>query len=124
MRLEAIRCPLTPPTHPPGSPVVLAVKQRLEGIRKEYADLDTVWFMAGSLFNKYPSPPTETFSFDVFKCVWGYRAGIGVWKYVCGGDDQGFHQCVCVCGRMIRASPPLWPCGPPFSSPSLSPFAC
>lgn len=35
-----------------GSPVVAAVRERLAGIRKEYEELDTVWFMAGSLFNK------------------------------------------------------------------------
>ena len=35
-----------------GSPVVAAVRERLAGIRKEYDELDTVWFMAGSLFNK------------------------------------------------------------------------
>lgn len=48
----------TPPhTHPSdsptqGSPVVGAVRQRLAGIEKEYQELDGVWFMAGSLFNK------------------------------------------------------------------------
>lgn len=36
-----------------GSPVVAAVKARLDGIQKEYQELDTVWFMAGSLFNRY-----------------------------------------------------------------------
>jgi histone-lysine N-methyltransferase SETD3 len=35
-----------------GSPVVAAVRQRLAGIEKEYNELDAVWFMAGSLFNK------------------------------------------------------------------------
>ncbi len=35
-----------------GSPVVSAVRQRLAGIEKEYNELDAVWFMAGSLFNK------------------------------------------------------------------------
>lgn len=35
-----------------GSPVVAAVRQRLAGIQKEYNELDGVWFMAGSLFNR------------------------------------------------------------------------
>ncbi|KXZ43296.1 hypothetical protein GPECTOR_95g685 [Gonium pectorale] len=51
-----------------GSPLLPAVRGRLAGIRKEYEALDTVWFMAGSLFNKYPFDlPTETFSFELFK---------------------------------------------------------
>lgn len=51
-----------------GSPVVAAVTQRLEGMRKEYEALDGVWFMAGSLFNKYPFDlPTEAFSFERFR---------------------------------------------------------
>lgn len=51
-----------------GSPVVQAVKERLQGIEKEYKELDTVWFMAGSLFNNYPFDiPTEAFKFELFK---------------------------------------------------------
>ncbi|GLC60161.1 hypothetical protein PLESTB_001580500 [Pleodorina starrii] len=51
-----------------GSPLLPAVRQRQSGIRKEYEALDTVWFMAGSLFNKYPFDlPTETFTFDRFQ---------------------------------------------------------
>ncbi|GFR44785.1 hypothetical protein Agub_g6117, partial [Astrephomene gubernaculifera] len=51
-----------------GSPLLPAVRQRLAGIRKEFEALDTVWFMAGSLFNKYPfNLPTETFTFEHFK---------------------------------------------------------
>jgi hypothetical protein len=38
---------------PQGSPVVAAVRARLAGIEKEYNELDGVWFMAGSLFNKW-----------------------------------------------------------------------
>lgn len=50
-----------------GSPVVDEIKSRLEGIRKEYEELDTVWFMTSSLFRDYPFEiPTEQFSFDVF----------------------------------------------------------
>ena len=30
-----------------GSPVVAMVKERLKGIEREYAELDTVWYMAG-----------------------------------------------------------------------------
>ena len=45
--------PHTTPAAPPvGSPVVDAVRQRLQGMREEYEALDGVWFMAGSLFNK------------------------------------------------------------------------
>jgi hypothetical protein len=33
--------------------VVAAVRARLAGIEKEYNELDGVWFMAGSLFNKW-----------------------------------------------------------------------
>uniref|UniRef100_A0A383VYM3 Rubisco LSMT substrate-binding domain-containing protein n=1 Tax=Tetradesmus obliquus TaxID=3088 RepID=A0A383VYM3_TETOB len=51
-----------------GSPVVAAVRARLAGIEKEYNELDGVWFMAGSLFNKYPFDiPTEAFPFVRFK---------------------------------------------------------
>ena len=38
-----------------------------QGIEKEYDELDTVWFMAGSLFRNYPfQPPSEAFSFPLF----------------------------------------------------------
>ena len=48
--------------------MVQAVQERLNGIEKEYQELDTVWFMAGSLFNRYPFDiPTEAFSFKLFK---------------------------------------------------------
>ncbi|XP_076949618.1 uncharacterized protein LOC143622313 [Bidens hawaiensis] len=51
-----------------GSPVKDEVVERAEGIRKEYNELDTVWFMAGSLFQQYPFDiPTEAFSFEIFK---------------------------------------------------------
>jgi hypothetical protein len=34
----------------------------------EFETLDTVWFMSGSLFNKYPyDVPTEAFSFEIFR---------------------------------------------------------
>ncbi|KAG2486389.1 hypothetical protein HYH03_014967 [Edaphochlamys debaryana] len=50
-----------------GSPLVGATRGRLASLRKEYEALDTVWFMAGSLFNKYPfEVPTEAFSFERF----------------------------------------------------------
>lgn len=32
------------------------VLERLAGIKREYEELDTVWFMAGSLFKVFPSP--------------------------------------------------------------------
>lgn len=50
-----------------GSPVIGQIKQRLKGIEKEYQELDTVWFMAGSLFKNYPFEiPTEQFSLELF----------------------------------------------------------
>lgn len=51
-----------------GSPMKEVVSGRLEGIRREYGELDTVWFMAGSLFQQYPFDiPTEAFPFEIFK---------------------------------------------------------
>ncbi|KMS95496.1 hypothetical protein BVRB_007680 [Beta vulgaris subsp. vulgaris] len=51
-----------------GSPVLAEILGRAEGIKKEYNELDTVWFMAGSLFQQYPYDiPTEAFSFEIFK---------------------------------------------------------
>ena len=39
----------------------------MQGIEKEYNELDTVWFMAGSLFKNYPyDVPTEAFSLELF----------------------------------------------------------
>lgn len=39
----------------------------MQGIEKEYNELDTVWFMAGSLFKNYPyDVPTEAFSLPLF----------------------------------------------------------
>ena len=39
----------------------------VQGIEKEYNELDTVWFMAGSLFKNYPyDVPTEAFSLPLF----------------------------------------------------------
>ena len=49
-----------------------------QGIEKEYAELDTVWFMAGSLFKSYPyDVPTEAFSLDLFRQV---LAASGSWR--------------------------------------------
>ncbi|KAF7801662.1 ribulose-1,5 bisphosphate carboxylase/oxygenase large subunit N-methyltransferase, chloroplastic-like [Senna tora] len=51
-----------------GSPTRAEVLERAEGIKREYNELDTVWFMAGSLFQQYPFDiPTEAFSFEIFK---------------------------------------------------------
>eukprot|EP00262_Sarcandra_glabra_P004567 TRINITY_DN1565_c0_g1_i6.p1 TRINITY_DN1565_c0_g1~~TRINITY_DN1565_c0_g1_i6.p1 ORF type:complete len:514 (-),score=73.50 TRINITY_DN1565_c0_g1_i6:494-2035(-) len=51
-----------------GSPTKAEVLERDEGIKREYNELDTVWFMAGSLFQQYPFDiPTEAFSFEIFK---------------------------------------------------------
>ncbi|PIM99687.1 N-methyltransferase [Handroanthus impetiginosus] len=51
-----------------GSPTKAEVLGRSEGIKREYNELDTVWFMAGSLFQQYPYDiPTEAFPFEIFK---------------------------------------------------------
>ncbi|XP_022774285.1 histone-lysine N-methyltransferase setd3-like isoform X1 [Durio zibethinus] len=51
-----------------GSPTKAEVLERAEGIKREYNELDTVWFMAGSLFQQYPYDiPTEVFPFEIFK---------------------------------------------------------
>ncbi|XP_050233833.1 ribulose-1,5 bisphosphate carboxylase/oxygenase large subunit N-methyltransferase, chloroplastic [Mercurialis annua] len=51
-----------------GSPTKAEVIERRDGIKREYDELDTVWFMAGSLFQQYPYDiPTEAFSFEIFK---------------------------------------------------------
>ncbi|KAF8378131.1 hypothetical protein HHK36_029468 [Tetracentron sinense] len=51
-----------------GSPTKAEVSERAEGIKREYNELDTVWFMAGSLFQQYPYDiPTEAFPFEIFK---------------------------------------------------------
>lgn len=51
-----------------GSPTKVEVLERAEGIKREYNELDTVWFMAGSLFQQYPYDiPTEAFPFEIFK---------------------------------------------------------
>lgn len=51
-----------------GSPTRAEVLGREEGIKREYNELDTVWFMAGSLFKQYPFDiPTEAFPYKIFK---------------------------------------------------------
>ncbi|KDP46324.1 hypothetical protein JCGZ_10164 [Jatropha curcas] len=51
-----------------GSPTKAEILERADGIRREYDELDTVWFMAGSLFQQYPYDiPTEAFPFEIFK---------------------------------------------------------
>jgi len=51
-----------------GSPMKEIVLERNSGIKREYEELDTVWFMAGSLFKQYPYDiPTEAFPFEIFK---------------------------------------------------------
>ncbi|GMH40672.1 hypothetical protein BSKO_08576 [Bryopsis sp. KO-2023] len=50
-----------------GSPLLPELKSRVEGIKKEYQECDTVWYLAGSLFDKYPYDiPTEAFSEQLF----------------------------------------------------------
>jgi hypothetical protein len=42
----------------------------VQGIEKEYGELDTVWFMAGSLFRNYPyDTPTDAFPLKLFREV-------------------------------------------------------
>jgi hypothetical protein len=42
--------------------------QQKPAITQGMQALDTVWFMSGSLFNKYPyDVPTEAFSFTIFR---------------------------------------------------------
>ena len=36
-----------------GSPVIGQIKERIKGIRKESEELDTVWYMSGSLFSNH-----------------------------------------------------------------------
>ncbi|GMH15025.1 hypothetical protein Nepgr_016866 [Nepenthes gracilis] len=51
-----------------GSPTKAELLERAGGIKREYDELDTVWFMAGSLFQQYPYDiPTEAFPFEIFK---------------------------------------------------------
>ncbi|KAL5080597.1 hypothetical protein RYX36_009018 [Vicia faba] len=51
-----------------GSPLKDEIVKRIEEIRKEYNELDLVWFMSGSLFQQYPYDiPTEAFPFEIFK---------------------------------------------------------
>jgi hypothetical protein len=51
-----------------GSSAVTAWKERMASLQEEFEGLDTVWFMSGSLFSKYPyDVPTEAFSFELFK---------------------------------------------------------
>lgn len=50
--------------------LILTSTRDMQGIEKEYAELDTVWFMAGSLFNGYPYDiPTEAFPLKLFQQV-------------------------------------------------------
>ncbi|CAL5228874.1 g12088 [Coccomyxa viridis] len=51
-----------------GSPLIGEIKERLKGIEREYDELDTVWYLAGSLFKSYPfDSPTEAFSMNLFR---------------------------------------------------------
>ena len=61
----------------------------VQGIEKEYAELDTVWFMAGSLFKSYPyDVPTEAFSLDVFRQVWAGASMKSAGGLLCSVDQQ------------------------------------
>ena len=49
------------------------VLERAEGIKREYSELDTVWFMAGSLFQVFwLLPKTSAFLFF----VWNVKNGV------------------------------------------------
>jgi hypothetical protein len=59
----------------PPDPGAEAAGRRAQGIEREYDELDTVWFMAGSLFRNYPyDVPTEAFSLQIFRQVRPCRA--------------------------------------------------
>ena len=50
----------------------------MQGIEREYDELDTVWYLAGSLFKSYPfDSPTEAFSLNLFRQV-----GLAFWSSV------------------------------------------
>ncbi|CAN6992691.1 unnamed protein product [Brassica oleracea var. botrytis] len=52
-----------------GSPTKAEVLERAEGIKREYSELDTVWFMAGSLFQVFwLLPKTSAFLFFCMEC--------------------------------------------------------
>ncbi|KAK9834599.1 hypothetical protein WJX74_005523 [Apatococcus lobatus] len=51
-----------------GSPVLQLIQERAKAVEKEYGELDTIWFMAASLFKDYPyDVPSETFTLPLFR---------------------------------------------------------
>ena len=51
-------------------PMKMCVYLHVQGIEREYDELDTVWYLAGSLFKSYPFDcPTEAFSLNLFRQV-------------------------------------------------------
>nr|CAB3459722.1 unnamed protein product [Digitaria exilis] len=76
---------------------------RDEAIRREYNELDTLWFMAGSLFQQYPFDiPTEAFPFEIFK-----QAFVAVQSCV-------VHLQVMCCKVSLARRFALVPLGPPL----------
>ena len=69
------------------SGIVFGLQQEgcaLQGIEREYNELDTVWFMAGSLFQNYPYDiPTEAFSLELFQQVGRHTACLHSAKFDC-----------------------------------------
>lgn len=42
----------------------------MQAVEKEFGELDTIWFMAASLFKDYPyDVPSETFTLPLFRQV-------------------------------------------------------
>nr|CAB3463408.1 unnamed protein product [Digitaria exilis] len=85
-----------------GSPLKEIIA-RDEAIRREYNELDTLWFMAGSLFQQYPFDiPTEAFPFEIFK-----QAFVAVQSCV-------VHLQVMCCKVSLARRFALVPLGPPL----------
>ena len=75
------------------------IRERIAGIQREYEELDTVWFMAGSLFKNYPfEPPTEQFSLEVFTQAFAAVQSSVVHLQVRGG---GSRRGIGVLGRRV-----------------------
>jgi len=76
-----------------GSPLKDEVVARDEAVRREYNELDTVWFMAGSLFQQYPFDiPTEAFPFEIFKQAFvAVQSCVVHLQVTCCGMDLGYY---------------------------------
>lgn len=85
-----------------GSPMRDEVVVRDEGIKKEYNELDTLWFMAGSLFKQYPfDVPTEAFPFEIFKQAFVAVQSCVVHLQGCPGLQVEELGCLCPTRRLV-----------------------